>query len=138
MLILALGLGCGAGDSTPAPDAASPATFGGSAMSRTGRYRVTVRPSDPEAAPNSIHDWIVRIERADGGAARPTHVSFNGGMPSHGHGFTTTPKVTRALGSGEFLVEGVKFHMPGAWELRVGITDPETRDEASFQISVAP
>jgi hypothetical protein len=50
--------------------------------------------------------------------AQPRHVHFDGGMPAHGHGFVTTPHVTRDLGGGEFLVEGVKFHMSGAWKLR--------------------
>jgi hypothetical protein len=110
----------------------------GEASSQRGRYRIAVRPSEPSAPRGQLHEWIVRVERTDGGPARLHHVGFDGGMPSHGHGFVTTPRVTRDLGGGEFLVEGVKFHMPGAWELRVTVTGGEGTDGATFPISVAP
>ena len=36
-------------------------------------------------------------------------------MPEHGHGFPTVPEVTEYLGDGKYLVEGLKFSMPGWW-----------------------
>ena len=138
-----LGLGCGDGDSGPEgarqpPELAGQARkLSGEATSHSGRYRIGLRPAAPVRL-GTLHEWIVRIERSDGTPARPTNVAFDGGMPAHGHGFVTAPRVTRDLGDGEFLVEGVKFHMAGAWELRVAVTDSEGSDHASFEVSVAP
>lgn len=134
--LLALGLvvvGCGAGS-----DAEGRSDWAGEAVSEGGRYRIAVRARDAAAPRGQLHDWIVRIQRTDGRPLRPLHIGFTGGMPSHGHGFVTAPRVTRDLGGGEFLVEGVKFHMAGAWELRVTVTEAEGTDVASLPISIAP
>ena len=144
LAILAIGLGCAdresGSDAGRAASTQPPGTgeLGSAVTSRSGRHRVSVRPAGAPVDLGVIHDWIVRIERADGSAATPSLVAFDGGMPEHGHGFVTAPRVTRALGDGEFLVEGVKFHMAGAWELRVALMGSEGADEASIAISVAP
>ena len=39
-------------------------------------------------------------------------------MPQHGHGLPTKPRVTRALGHGDHLVEGMKFNMGGWWVVK--------------------
>ena len=41
------------------------------------------------------------------------------------------------LGDGDYLVEGVKFHMAGAWELRVQVTDSEGSDGVAIELSLA-
>ena len=141
---LAMGLGCGGGEAdsdaslAPSESRSEGGALGRVASSRSGRHRISVRPASEPVALGAMHEWIVRVERTDGAPARPTTVIFDGGMPSHGHGFVTAPRVTRELGDGEFLVEGVKFHMAGAWELRVAVTSAEGSDKASFDISVAP
>jgi hypothetical protein len=43
-------------------------------------------------------------------------------MPEHDHGLPTAPAVTRNLGNGDYLVEGLRFHMNGYWELEFTIT----------------
>ncbi len=132
---LLLHAGCGG----PEPDGETGAeTRAQEALSLAGRYRISVRPARPEPPLATMHDWIVRIERADGTAPGTLRVDFDGGMPSHGHGFVTAPRVTRALGDHEFLVEGVKFHMPGAWQLRVSVVDPEGSDGAAFDVEIDP
>lgn len=133
VLSIALALvGCDTG-----PDAGGPA-WAAQATSQGGSYRIAVRPRDAAAPRGELHEWIVRVERTDGEPAQPRHVHFDGGMPAHGHGFVTTPHVTRDLGGGEFLVEGVKFHMSGDWELRVTLIGPEGTDGVILPISVAP
>jgi len=85
-----------------------------------------------------MHDWIVEIELAEGSSEIPTAVNFDGGMPSHGHGFVTRPRITRNLGGGEFLVEGVKFHMPGDWVLQITVTSRGATDRVSLPLRVDP
>lgn len=41
-------------------------------------------------------------------------------MPEHRHGMNYRPSVTR-LGDGRWRVEGLMFHMPGRWELRLDV-----------------
>lgn len=109
-----------------------------SVVSTAGRYRLAIRPAHPPPRLGQLHEWIVRVERTDPRRPNPSQVFFDGGMPTHGHGFVTKPRVTRALGEGEFLVEGVKFHMAGPWEIRVAVVSAEGTDGASFRIEVSP
>lgn len=41
-------------------------------------------------------------------------------MPAHRHGMNYRPTV-KPLGDGRWHVEGLMFHMPGAWELRLDV-----------------
>ena len=63
-------------------------------------------------------------------------IYIHGGMPVHRHGFPTKPRVTKYLGEGRHLVNGVKFSMPGSWEMRFNIKEATKRDRAIFQIEV--
>lgn len=44
-------------------------------------------------------------------------VKFDAEMPAHRHGMITKPRVQEVTTS-EYLIEGVKFHMPGQWQLK--------------------
>jgi hypothetical protein len=46
-------------------------------------------------------------------------------MPDHDHGLPTLPVVTRETSPGRYLLEGVRFHMPGRWQLTLTITSPQ-------------
>ena len=41
-------------------------------------------------------------------------------MPEHKHGMNYRPSL-KALGDGRWRVEGMMFHMPGRWELRLEV-----------------
>ncbi len=68
----------------------------------------------------------------------PIRLAVSGGMPQHQHGFVTEPRVTEALGAGDFLVEGVKFHMSGDWTMRFELVGPAGPDIAVFHVQVSP
>lgn len=59
-------------------------------------------------------------------------VYLNGGMPEHGHGMPTRPQTMGEVSTGVYRVEGVKFNMPGRWELIVAIQANGTEDFAYF------
>ena len=70
-------------------------------------------------------------------------ISIDGGMPQHGHGFPTQPRVTRELGDGRYLLEGMKFSMPGWWEIKLKVdaasgTDEVTSIDHRFQSARRP
>ena len=51
----------------------------------------------------------------------PERITVDGGMPAHNHGLPTQPRVTQNLGEGCYKVEGLRFHMQGHWEMKIGI-----------------
>jgi len=143
--LLAIGLAgaaCERGDGRPRPpegrERAGPAADGVAVTSRSGAYRVSLRPRDGEAPLGRMHAWVVRVETADGEPFAPSRLTFDGGMPQHDHGFPTAPRVTQALGPGEYLVEGVRYHMGGEWTLRVEVVGPAGPDVAVARVRVGP
>ena len=55
-------------------------------------------------------------------------------MPQHGHGLPTTPQVTKNLGNGRYLIEGVKFNMRGWWIFELGVDGEDGADVVTFNI----
>ena len=93
--------------------------------------------SDPEVIPvNKIISWRLRVESADGQAVKDAEISINGDMPEHGHGLPTQPKVTKNFGDGTYLVEGIKFSMPGWWIMTFDITAAGKSDSVTFNLQV--
>lgn len=104
--------------------------------SEGGRYRVSIGPESGKVELGPLQSWWVRFETLEGRAFQPGHVSFGGGMPQHGHGFDTSPRVTQILPGGGVRIEGVRFHMAGDWRVRVDFLGPEGRDAALFEVRV--
>ena len=91
--------------------------------------------SDPAVPPlNKIHTWILHIETADGKPLEGAEILVDGGMPQHGHGLPTRPEVTEDLGGGDYRVEGMKFQMPGYWEVRFNIRADGQADAVTFNL----
>jgi cytochrome c peroxidase len=101
-----------------------------------GRYRFSLSPQNEPVPIGRIHNWILHAETLDGDEFQPTQFAVEGGMAGHGHGFPTQPQITRVLGQGDFLVSGVKFNMPGAWLLKIGLAGPAGWDTATFELSI--
>lgn len=123
LLLMAAAAGIEAGES---------ATY----MSRTGALRVSYTSKLQPIAINRIHSWIVHIESADGNAVANATIAIDGGMPQHDHGLATAPEVTRYLGDGDYLVEGLRFHMNGEWEVTLAIDTVETRDTVIIPLTL--
>ena len=70
---------------------------------------------------NTIHSWEVVLTDADGAVSGAT-LDIVGGMPEHNHGMPTQPQITEELAPGRYLLEGVRFHMPGLWRLTASIS----------------
>ena len=67
---------------------------------------------------------------------RQARIAVDGGMPQHGHGLPTRPRVTRELGDGSYLLEGMKFSMTGWWEIKLAIDAAEGTDKVTFNTVV--
>jgi hypothetical protein len=133
---LAMLRSAGANAPTPFP-AASPTPIVGAteAWSQKRLFRVSYVTAPAPVPMLALHDWTITI--ADG-AGRPVdgaRITVLGGMPAHAHGLPTTPTV-RGLGNGRYLVEGLEFHMPGAWIVAFRINAAAGIDAVSFALDL--
>ncbi len=106
--------------------------------SSAGLYRVAIVAPTPAPAVNQLHAWTIRLSGADGRPVTGARFTVDGGMPQHGHGFPTKPRVTRELEQGTYLLEGMKFSMTGWWDLKLGIEGGRGQDAVTFNIVVDP
>ena len=107
-------------------------------ISDDGKYRVSLFSQQFPLPVGVIHNWTVHIERANGEPLLDAKkIYIHGGMPAHRHGFPTTPRVKQHLGNGDYLIEGVKFNMPGEWQMRINIKEQTQRDRVVFDFNVS-
>ena len=104
--------------------------------SRAERFRVRVEPDLQPLAINSIHRWIVQVETLDGTPVTSAAIDIRGGMPTHDHGLPTLPEATEHLGEGRYLIEGMRFHMSGYWEVILAIDTGAIRDEVVIPVEL--
>lgn len=105
-----------------------------SKMSAGGAYVTTITPNAEPISVGPIHTWTVELKTADGNPVEGASIAIDGGMPQHGHGLPTAPEVTKSLGDGRYLVEGMKFNMPGWWTIEVEVDGPAGQDETVFNL----
>ncbi len=116
----------------PTDDAAYAKTM----VSKAGTFKVTYT-SDPEAVPvGDIHSWKLKIETSDGKPVKNAKITISGTMPEHGHGMPTQPKVTKNYGDGTYLVEGMKFSMPGWWLVNFSIKAGGKKDIVTYNLKL--
>lgn len=104
--------------------------------SQQGKFVVRMQPPASGPAINQMHSWQVHLSTPDGNPVSQARVSFDGGMPQHGHGFPTRPRVTRELGPGVYALDGVKFSMIGWWDMKLAIQAGDISDTAVFNVVV--
>jgi hypothetical protein len=101
-----------------------------------GLYRASVRPEVSPIPVRRLQRWTLHLDTVDGRPVDTATITMNGGMPQHGHGLPTSPRVTRALGNGDHLIEGVKFNMGGWWVVRFAITSSAGTDTVTFNLGL--
>lgn len=104
--------------------------------SEAGRYRATIHPQGDSIPQGKLQRWTLHLETAAGAPVDSATVTVDGGMPQHGHGLPTKPQVTRMLGNGDHLVEGMKFNMGGWWVVKFGVDAAAGRDSVVFNLKL--
>jgi hypothetical protein len=104
--------------------------------SSQGKFVVQMDPPAAGPAINQMHAWQVRLLALDGEPVSQARIGFDGGMPQHGHGFPTKPRVTREVAPGVYALEGMKFSMTGWWDMRLTIESGGVTDDAVFNVIV--
>lgn len=105
-------------------------------VSEAGKYRATIIPAGDSVARNKLHSWTLHLETATGEPVDNAAVAVDGGMPQHGHGLPTKPVVTRHLGQGNHLVEGMKFNMGGWWVVKFSVGGAAAADTIVFNLKL--
>lgn len=80
-------------------------------------YQLTIQSQLEPVAINRIHSWELEVRDVQGKPVANATIQVDGGMPTHDHGLPTAPRVTKELGPGRYLLEGMKFQMGGEWEV---------------------
>ena len=104
--------------------------------SAAGVYHVALVPPAQAPAINQMHSWRVKLATADGKPVHGARFVVGGGMPQHGHGLPTQPRVTREIDDGVYALDGMKFSMTGWWEVKLDIDSPEGVDKVTFNTVV--
>jgi hypothetical protein len=107
----------------------------GPRASASRQFSATLQPAQP-LQPRRMQTVRVAIVDAVGRPVDDATLQIDGGMPQHGHGLPTRPRVTRALGNGLYEIEGVRFNMGGWWEFRLAIDAAAGSDVVTFNLAL--
>ena len=104
--------------------------------SEGGLYRATILPQGDSIPQGKLHRWTLHLETAAGAPVDSGAIKVDGGMPQHGHGLPTKPRVTRPLGNGDHVVEGMKFNMGGWWIVKFRVDAAAGQDSLVFNVKL--
>lgn len=116
-------------EETPGPDPDAVAT-------EQGFFLVTPEPGLDPLEINKIHEWRLHVTDKHGKPIDEAMIGVDGDMPEHQHGLPTRPELTQRLGNGDYVIEGVKFSMPGAWELTFTIQYAGVTDRVTLELTL--
>ena len=105
-------------------------------LSEGGLYRGTIRPQGDSIPQGRLQSWTLHLETAAGQPVSAAEVTVDGGMPQHGHGLPTKPRVTRHDANGDHLVEGLKFNMGGWWVVSFHVSAAAGTDSLVFNLKL--
>jgi YtkA-like len=103
-------------------------------LTEQGVYEAAIAPKGDEPKVGRMHAWTLSLRTATGKPVPGAMIAIDGGMPQHGHGLPTAPKVTQDYGDGTYLIEGMKFNMSGWWTLDVHVAATAGTDTATFNL----
>jgi len=102
--------------------------------SMKGHFNVSYKSEVHPIPVNRLLSWDLSVTTADGKPVKNASIKILGDMPEHGHGFPTEPEVSGTMEDGQYLVEGLKFSMPGWWVVTFNITAGDMMDHVSFNL----
>ena len=107
-----------------------------SKQTNAGHFFITYESQAKPIIINQMHAWIINIQDENRQKVTDASVEIAGGMPEHDHGLPTQPKVTKNLGKGKYLLEGLKFHMHGSWVVTLSIEAAGKTDQVTFSLNL--
>ena len=83
-----------------------------------------------------IIGWKLRVAMTDGRPVKDAEITVKGDMPEHGHGLPTQPEVAKGAEDGDYIVQGLKFSMPGWWVITFKVRTQDMDDTVAFNLMV--
>lgn len=105
-------------------------------VSEHAMFRGTIKPAGDSIPRGKLQTWTLHVETVDGAPLDSATITVAGGMPQHGHGLPTNPLVTRHLGQGDHLVQGLKFNMGGWWVVKFRVVTATATDTLVFNLKL--
>jgi hypothetical protein len=105
----------------------------GPRASAGGLYAASLEPTEPLRT-RRMQTVRLLVRTAGQAPVEGASIRVDGGMPEHGHGLPTTPRVTRSPEPGTYQVDGLKFNMGGWWELRFRVASAVGTDSVTFNL----
>jgi hypothetical protein len=99
-------------------------------------FQISVTSALQPMSINRMHGWTVLVTDQKSRPVIDASIQITGGMPLHNHGLPSTPRMTQELGVGQYLIEGMKFHMRGLWLIEVTITHDEQREVLTLNLEL--
>ena len=113
------------------------AAAGATAAALLSGCMLFARPPQGDSIPrNRLHRWTLHLETAAGAPVDSATVAVDGGMPQHGHGLPTRPRVTRHAGQGDHVVDGMKVNMGGWWVVKFRVAAAAGTDSLVFNLKL--
>jgi hypothetical protein len=104
-------------------------------LSDHGAFHVRIQSTRTPIPLWRVHPWTVRLTDASGQPVSGAVVAVDGGMPDHRHGLPTAPRAAATAVAGDYVIEGLKFSMPGWWILTLAVKGPDGRtDTVTFNL----
>lgn len=107
----------------------------GPRTSAGGLYQATLEPAEPLRV-RRMQSVKLALRTAGQAPVVDASVEVDGGMPEHGHGLPTTPRVARGADGATYRVDGLRFNMGGWWELKFRITSEAGTDSVTFNLDL--
>lgn len=101
-----------------------------------GAYRVTIADNTANPRQHRLEQIAIVLRTAAGEPVNGARIAVDARTREVERRMQTAPRVTRSLGNGAYLVEGLHFNMAGLWLLEFDITAGKTRDKALLQVAV--
>ncbi|MET3660216.1 hypothetical protein ABID44_000516 [Aquamicrobium ahrensii] len=105
-------------------------------QSESGLFSVTMQPEKGQVRMGETQVWLVTVKSKEGQPVENAALHVSGGMPEQNQGLPTSPQATGYLGNGRYRIEGVKFPVPGWWQLRLWIFAAAGTDTVVFNITL--
>ena len=99
-----------------------------------GLYQVAFKQESGDLAIGPITTFLLELKDKEGNPVEGAEIGIDGGMPQHGHGLPTSPKMSGVAGPGVYRIDGVKFSMGGWWQFHLDIKSPVGEDAVTFNM----
>lgn len=118
------------------PVGAEQATDASAVRSHAGHFVLSYKSRTDPIVINRMHDWVIHVEDEKGNPVLGASIDVDGGMPAHDHGLPTAPRVTSEIGGGDYLLQGLRFHMNGEWQIDFEIEADGVSDTVTVLLQI--